>query len=212
MTHLLSTLMPLCLAAGISPVMFSEQLLLVSGRGGRRSATAFAAGTVAVLAVLTALVVTVGGSLSLPRTPTLSARLDVALGGLLLALAALVRKRAPRPPKPATTEPDRSVASAFGFGVFSMATNLTTLPLVIAAAKDIAASGVSVVWMALAIALLLIGGCLPAWTPLVLERVPGGQRTMAAISDTLDRHGRSLVVLALGGAGVLFVSKGLLAL
>ena len=141
MIHLLSVLVPVALAAGVSPMMFSEQLLLLGTSDGRRAGRRYLAGTATVLAVLIAAVVTLGGSLALPHAPTLSAGLDVVLGLTLLAVAVLVHLRRPRPRRRKNT---RGSQAAFGFGVFSMATNFTTLPLVIRSQEHCIQRGVGV--------------------------------------------------------------------
>lgn len=207
MIHLLSVLVPVALAAGVSPMMFSEQLLLLGTSDGRRAGRRYLAGTATVLAVLIAAVVTLGGSLALPHAPTLSAGLDVVLGLTLLAVAVLVHLRRPRPRRRKNT---RGSQAAFGFGVFSMATNFTTLPLVVAAAKNIASSGVSVFWQVIAVLILLVGACLPAWLPLVIDRLPEGRRILDSISQGLEKHDKTITVAALAIVGVLLTVKGVL--
>src|SRR4249919_1312962 len=49
MGHLLLVLVPLGLAAGVSPVMLTEQTVLLAGPGGTRTGWAYAAGTATVL-------------------------------------------------------------------------------------------------------------------------------------------------------------------
>ena len=101
------------------------------------------------------------------------------------------------------------MGAAYGFGAFSMLTNVTSLPLIVVASKDIAASGVPAVGVVLALVLLLLGGCLPAWAPLVLNRTPVGARALQAVARGFEKHGRALGVLAVAGVGALFLGKGL---
>ena len=51
MLHLLVVLVPLGLAASVSPVMLTEQTVLLAGPQGRRTGFLYAAGTGVVLAV-----------------------------------------------------------------------------------------------------------------------------------------------------------------
>ncbi|GAB2511580.1 hypothetical protein CATRI_09540 [Corynebacterium atrinae] len=208
MVHLFAVLIPMTLAAAVSPMMLSEQLLLLSGQNGRRSARAYAAGSAVVLVVLIALVQTIGASLELPKAPKLSAGMDIGLGLVLLGLALFFLRHKPKPKE--HKKHGLSARDAFGFGVFAMATNFTTMPLVIAASKDVSASGVSVIWMALALLFLLAGACLPGWGPLLLSRSREGQRALEKIAHIFEKYSRSLVVAGLLLGGVIFLSKGLL--
>ena len=225
MTLLVGTLLPMCLAMAVSPMMLSEQLVLLAGRDGRRTAGAFAVGTAVVVAAVVGLVLVVGSSLSLPRAPTLSGSLDVVLGLVLLATAVGVwrlrhhrRRRADdRAQEAARRDSARTVhgpAGGFAFGVFSMATNVTSLAIVVAATKDLAASGWSRPGLVLAGLLLIASACVPAWTPLALQAAAPttGTRALTAVSGLLSRHGRLVVTVLLAGAGVLFVVKGVVRL
>ena len=223
MTPLIGTLIPMCLAMAVSPMMLSEQLVLLAGRDGRRTATAYALGTAVVLAVVVAAILVVGGSLSLPRAPTLSGSLDVVIGLGLIALSAAVWRlrhfrRGRKDDDRAEEAEHRSSArrvdgptAAFGFGVFSMATNVTTLAIVLAAGKDVAASGWSWVGLTLAALLIVVFGCVPSWAPLALQAAAptSGERVLTTLSGVLSTHGRLIVTLLLLGAGVVFVVKGL---
>ncbi|WP_370891646.1 GAP family protein [Janibacter sp. GXQ6167] len=210
MGRLLLTLLPVALAAGVSPMMLSEQLLLLTSRDGARRSRAYAAGMATVLLGLSVVVLTIGRSLSLPKAPTLSAGLDIALGTALIILALVLRTHTPkpRPHRAPSSDSSSGVGAAYGFGAFSMLTNFTSLPLIVVASKDIAASGVSPFGVVLALVLLLLGGCLPAWAPLVLNRTPAGARALRAVAHGFDAHGRTLVAIAVAGVGLLFVAKG----
>lgn len=208
MVHLFAVLVPMTLAAAVSPMMLSEQLLLLSGKNGRRDAKAYALGSAVVLVVLIALVQTIGASLELPKAPKLSAGMDIALGAGLLGLGLYFLRHKPKPKQ--HKKHGLSAKDAFGFGVFAMATNFTTMPLVIAAAKDVSSSGVSVVWMILALAFLLAGACLPGWGPLLLSRSKEGQRALEKIAHVFEKYSKPLVVAGLLLGGAIFLSKGLL--
>jgi len=209
---LLLGLLPLALAAAVSPVMLTEQAVLLSGPGGRRAAWSYAAGTASVLGVLVAVVVTVGQSLSLPQAPRLSASLDLLVGAALVGLAALLR--AGRRTRPARPTKNRSPLGAYGFGVFSMATNVTSLALVVPAAKQIAASRQPDLVVAVAAALLVVVVCLPAWAPVALTAVDPARasRVLARLRDLIDRHGRTLVVALVAAGGVYLLLKGVVRL
>lgn len=211
MGDLLSYLIPMALASGVSPMMFSEQMLVLSGSGGRWAALRYLAGTATIVLVVVGLVLTIGRTVSLPSAPRLSAGLDLALGALLVVIALLVRVRGdrrPRHPKAAGQSHHRHHA-AYAFGLFSMATNFTTLPLVVAASKNVASSGVGPAGIAVGVVVVVVGACLPAWLPLLIDRLPGARRAVEDLSHFVDTHGRTLLVLALAGIGLFLIVKGI---
>lgn len=216
MLHLVLGLLPFAAAAAVSPMMLTEQTVLLAGPGGRRTARWYAAGTAVVASLLVVVVLTIGRSLALPRTPQLNAGLDLVVGVLLLALAAVAEWwRRSRPRRPARTPRGRMTASrAFVFGMFSMATNATSLALLVPATKEIAASRLDVGWWALPALLLVTAACLPAWGPLALHAVAprATRRVLGGIQRGVDRYGARLTVLLLAGAGVLLVVRGLVRL
>ncbi|MGH3365325.1 MAG: hypothetical protein ACRDOW_11425, partial [Nocardioidaceae bacterium] len=60
MLHLLLVLVPLGLAASVSPVMLTEQTVLLAVPGGRRAGLLYAAGAAIVLVLLVAAVLVMG--------------------------------------------------------------------------------------------------------------------------------------------------------
>ncbi len=218
MLHLLVVLVPLGLVAAVSPVMLTEQTVLMAGPKGLRTGAAYAAGTATVLLVVIGAVLLVGRSVALPRAPRLNASLDLVIGGLLLALAAVVaRWHRGRPGPEEVRRP--SVAglawpAAFAFGLFSMATNVTTLALVVPAAKEVAAQGLPVADSAVAVAMLVALAALPAWGPVALAAAAPGtaRRLLGGLQRALHRHGRQLVVVLVTAAGVFLVVRGVVRL
>jgi threonine/homoserine/homoserine lactone efflux protein len=208
-------LVPLGLAASVSPVMLTEQTVLLAGPGGRRIGLLFAAGTALVLVVLVDAILILGRSLSLPRAPHLDASLDLAIGALLLVLAVVLHVwRSPDHDTERRLHQRMSLPAAFAFGVFSMATNVTTIALVVPAAKEIAASHLAIWESLLAAALLVIAACLPAWGPVALEAaVPQtAGRFLERLETFINRHGRQVVVLLIVAAGAYLVIRGIVRL
>ena len=109
-------------------------------------------------------------------------------------------------------DPARGLREAFGFGVFSMGTDLTTLAIVLVAARDVAASGSPAIEQLLAILILIGLATAPAWAPLAAAAAPGGagQAALTAMGRFMDRHGRTTVVVILVVIGALLVGRGLL--
>ena len=104
--------------------------------------------------------------------------------------------------------------AAFPFGVFSMATNVTTLALIAAAAKEISRTDAEIA-AATVLVLVLVGlVTTPAWVPVVLTRVDPGpsQRGLAAVRDQIARRGRGFTVGLLSAAGLFFIARGLILL
>lgn len=218
----LAVVIPLGLGGAVSPVMLTEQTVLLAGPDGGRAAMRYAAGVVLTTAVIVVAIVLFGRAISLPTEPHLDATLDLVLGLVLVNVAVLVlvsgRRRGASPSRKAGDDRragrSREARAAFGFGVFSMATNVTTLALIAPAAKEI--SGADVEIGAEAVLLLVLVGLvsMPAWVPLVLTRVAPdpSQRGLAAVRDQIARRGRGFTVGLLSAAGLFFTGRGLIRL
>lgn len=213
MLHLFAVVLPLGFSAAVSPMMFTQQLLLVGGPGGRRTAALYLAGTVVILVAVTGLVWFVGGAVNLPAVPRLDAAADVFLGVVLLVLALVIKQRRPRASKvergPAKAMP---ASAAFGFGLFSMATNFTTLPIVVVAAKEIAASGQAVTTRLAAMVLLLFLACVPAWSPVVVTAWPRGTAFLNGVRDLASRYAKEVLIGVLFAVGAFSTVRGVLRL
>lgn len=207
--------MPLGLSAAVSPVMLSEQVVIVGGQRGRRTGSLFALGTVLVLVVVVVLVSLVGRSLRLPEAPHLDATADIVLGVVLLASAlvlARVRRQPPDRGQPKVRS-SMSPSTALGFGLFSMATNVTTLTLVVVAVKDVTATDPTAGAAVLALTMLVALAAMPAWTPVLLACLPGRSTdVLTSLSDQVSRHGRQLAVATLLVVGAFLVVRGIVRL
>lgn len=212
MEHVLLGVLPLGLAAAVSPVMLTEQTVLMAGTGGRRRSWAYAVGALLVAAAYVAALVTLGRSVSLPTLPRLDGAADVLLGLVLLAIAGAVRRwprRAPKPRKDVAHH--RGPAGSFAFGVFSMVTDVTSLALVAAAAKDVAAAGLGGGATVLLAALLVLLIALPAWLPPALAAAAPrpAARVLGAVESTFRRHSRRIAVVLCAAGGAYLVLRGL---
>jgi hypothetical protein len=215
----LTLILPLGLGGAVSPVLLTEQTLLLAGPDGRRAGVRFTAGVVLTLLLVVGAVLVFGAAVSLPSEPRLDASLDLALGVGLLGLAALVdlwRRRSSRPGHPDGERRHDSTRfrAAFPFGVFSMATNFTTLALVVPAAKEISSADLNIAEKTVLVGLLVALASSPAWVPVALVRVaPGPGRHILDITESLiARYGRVAVVVLLGAAGLFFAGRGLIRL
>lgn len=220
MIDLLSTLLPLCLAATLSPVLLTEQLLIL-GKSGARSGLAYLAGLVVVLAAATAVALLVGTTLQLPARPHLSAQTDIALGAALIVLGIAARLLGLRRRREGAghaarkkTKSSDSPLAAFTLAVGSMATDVTTLALVLVAAKDIAASRAGLLTLVVAVLMLLAFGSLPAWLPLLVAALSPrrGLAALQGLSAFVTKHGRTVVLILVVAVGVYLVVRGIVRL
>lgn len=209
-------ILPFAAASAVSPVMLTEQTYLLAR--GRKAAKRYALGAFLTVFVFIALATLFGRVISLPTEPTLSASLDVGLGALLVVLGGalyLIELRSGGGSR-RKQEKQRSVSDrrAFAFGIFSMATNLTTLALVLPAAKIIADAGLDYPERLVLEILLALIAAVPAWLPLALTRVSPGRARHALdwIDQTIEKHGKKLVAVALLVLGGFLLLKGIIGL
>lgn len=210
-------ILPFAAASAVSPVMLTEQTYLLAK--GRKAAKRYALGAFLTVFVFIALATLFGRVISLPTEPTLSASLDVGLGALLVVLGGvlyLIERRTGGGASRRKQEKQRSVSDrrAFAFGIFSMATNLTTLALVLPAAKIIADAGLDYPERLVLETLLALIAAVPAWLPLALTRVSPGRARHALdwIDQTIERHGKKLVAVSLLVLGCFLLLKGIIGL
>jgi uncharacterized membrane protein YbhN (UPF0104 family) len=218
----LAVIIPLGLGGAVSPVMLTEQTVLLAGPDGGRAAVRYAAGVVLTTLVIVVAIVLFGRAISLPTEPHLDATLDLVLGLVLVNVAVLVlvsgRRRGGSPsPKGGDdrgASGSRPVLAVFAFGVFAMATNVTTLALIAPAAKEISRADVEIAAAAVLVFVLVGLVCMPAWVPVALTRVAPGpsQRGLAAVRDQIARRGRGFTVGLLSAAGLFFIGRGLIRL
>ena len=218
----LAVVIPLGLGGAISPVMLTEQTVLLAGPDGGRAAVRYATGVVLTGFVIVVVIVLFGRAISLPTEPHLDATLDLVLGLILVNVAVLVvvsgRRGGGSPSRKGgddrRTSVPRQARAAFPFGVFSMATNVTTLALMAPAAKEISSADVEIAAEAVLVLVLVGLVSMPAWVPLALTRVAPGpsQRGLAAVRAQIARRGRGFTVGLLSTAGLFFIGRGLIRL
>ena len=218
----LAVVIPLGLGGAVSPVMLTEQTVLLAGPDGGRAGVRYAAGVVLTTFVIVVAIVLFGRAISLPTEPHLDATLDLVLGLVLVNVAVLVlvsgRRRGGSPSRKGGDDRgasgSRQARAAFAFGVFAMATNFTTLALIAPAAKEISRADVEIAAEAVLVLVLVGLVSMPAWVPVALTRVAPGpsQRGLAAVRDQIARRGRGFTVGLLSAAGLFFIGRGLIRL
>lgn len=213
--NLLAVVVPLGLAGAVSPMLLTEQTVMLSRPEGRKLGRLFALGAIFVLAVLVVVLVLFGRSIRLPKTPHLDAQLDVVIGFALLALAAWLRlRKTPEKPPKQREGSDRGAGGAFVFGCFAMATNFTTLALMVPAAKEVASSHLELAGRAAATLVIIALASIPAWLPLALTRIAPtrADRALEGLSSLTSRHGKQIGFWALVAAGAYFAIRGIVRL
>jgi uncharacterized membrane protein YbhN (UPF0104 family) len=218
----LAVVIPLGLGGAVSPVMLTEQSVLLAGPHGGRAGVRYAAGVVLTTFVVVVAIVLFGRAISLPTEPHLDATLDLVLGLVLVNVAVLVlvlgRRRGGSPSRKGGdhrgASGSRQALAVFAFGVFAMATNVTTLALIAPAAKEISRADVEIAAEAVLVLVLVGLVCMPAWVPVALTRAAPGpsQRGLAAVRDQIARRGRGFTVGLLSAAGLFFIGRGLIRL
>lgn len=194
--------------------MLTEQTVLLASSGGRRAGRRYAAGAFFVAALYISLLVLFGQVISLPQEPTLDSTLDIFFGTLLVALAFVIHRgrhrAAHRPDKPKKPRRASGPSRAFGFGLFSMATNFTTLALLVPGSKLIAAGDLAFPERAVLILVLAGLAATPAWLPVALAEVAPGpaRRGLGWLDEMIRNHGRQVIVDLVGGLGLLLILRG----
>jgi threonine/homoserine/homoserine lactone efflux protein len=209
MSSLLGQVIPLALAAAISPVIFLLQLTTLTGPRPIARGAAVTAGAAAVLIILSTIGVALGGT-SFSSKDTLQAVLNIVLGALLIlvGLRALLK-----PPKPKATEPEAKPASverSLVAGAAAMASNVTSFALYIPALALIAGSGLPLGQRGLAGLIILLITLMVAWVPLLLAAtVPAASnRLLPALGRWMTENDRWIQVVLGFGFGILLVAKG----
>jgi threonine/homoserine/homoserine lactone efflux protein len=213
MTDLLAQVVPLALAAAISPVVFLVQLTTLTGPRPIARGSALTAGGAVVLIVLSTIGVALGGT-SFSTNDTLKGALNIVLGALLIAvgLRALLK-----PPKPKPAEPDakpKSVGRSFVSGAAAMGSNVTSFALYIPALALIAGSEIPLGQRGIAALIILLITLMVAWVPLLLAAtVPAASsRLLPALGRWMTENDRWIQVVLGFGFGIWLVVKGIQAL
>ncbi len=178
MSSLLSQVIPLALAAAISPVLFILQLNTLTGARPIARGASLTAGAALVLIAGSTIGVLLGGT-GFSDRETLQAVINIAFGLLLIAvgLRALLRPPKPKPAQPNAEQKPASIGRSFLAGAGGMASNVTTFALYIPALALIAGSGLPLGQRGLATLVILVITLMVAWVPWVLAvAVPGAPR------------------------------------
>jgi hypothetical protein len=201
---------PLALAAAISPVIFLLKLNTLTGDRPIARGAALTAGAAIVLIVVSTIGVLVGDNRLLhQRHP--QGRHQYRLrrpAGRCWAPRAVA---APKPTAPTTDSKPASIGRSFLAGAGGMASNLTTFALYTPALALIAGSGLALRQQGLAALIILLITLMVAWVPLVLAAVvPGAStRLLPWLGGWMNANNRWIQVVLGFGFGIWLLIKGL---
>jgi threonine/homoserine/homoserine lactone efflux protein len=209
-SSLLEQVVPLALAAAISPVLFLLQLNTLTGPRALARGSALTAGAGIVLIVGSTLGVALGGT-GFSTRDTLQAVINIVFGVLLLAvgLRALLRPPKPKEPEPEEQRP-ASLGHSFLAGAGGMATNVTTFALYIPALALIAGSQLPLGQRGLAGLTILLVTLSVVWFPLLVAAVvPGAStRLLPTLGRWMNHNNRWIQVVLGFGFGIWLLAKG----
>jgi hypothetical protein len=210
----------LAVLAALSPTAVLASAVFLSSASPHRTVLIYLAGAIVMTAIFAAVVFIALRAGHLQRAPQRQPRYGLRLGlGILMMLAGgYLRRRKPKPPDPAKR--DKRIISrllarprpwaAFLVGLLVYAPSLTFIAAVQVVATSRASIAVSVLDVAVVIAITVMF----AWLPLAAYLLAPG-RTAAVLRSCdgwLRAHGYVLAVAGLGIGGVLLTLDGILGL
>ncbi len=221
MGELLKDVLPLALGAAVSPLLLTGVLIVLSSKDrplARGAAVAAGAAVPLLVVGLVGLAVFTGTVSPEPGNShsTDSARIDVALGAILLLLGVRGLRRTPTAHEKssdgasdAASQPGLAKTALLGFGM--MATNFTTAVLYIAAVKEIAHAGVETAEELGVLAILLTITMIPVLVPLLVFTVApdAAGRMLTPIGAWVRARSRPIGIALLLGFGAYLLVKGL---
>jgi hypothetical protein len=204
-------------AAFYPPAMLIAAVYLVSERPGRMAVVYLAGGLLMVSLIGTIVLVAIraGGLSHVGQHPTRSG-LRLGLGAVALGAAVLIARRSPKPPDPAkpkkpslvarlSAEPKALKAFLAGVVVFGPSVSFIAAVQVVATAKASVAATVG------AMAMIIVLTVSFAWIPLLAYVIAPDWtiRVLTSFDQWLRRHGKTILVVAIGVIGIVLVIQGI---
>jgi len=206
----------LALLSALSPTALLVVAVYLGSARPRETALCYLAGAVTMSLILGVVFVVIlrNVGLSLPRNHVARSDVQLGLGLVLVAAAAVVAARKPRQPDPANARQgivSRMIArpapaTAFVVGVIVFGPSLTFLAALQVIATARAGVGLTVV----AVAIVVVITVLLVWLPLVLYLVAPGPTTrgLTAFNGWLRAQATKLIVAVLIVAGTIMIGVG----
>jgi hypothetical protein len=202
MASLLGIVLPLALAASISPTVLALQLLTLSRKNAPVArAWAIAGGCAVVLAVFSGLALALAQSTGGSKSPSEAGAIVKLVAAALLVAIAVRQVRAPPPvPKPEHVGA-HPLRRSFALGIGLMLTNFSSIVLFFPAMHEIATSDAGVGAQLLAFALLYVITLLMAYGPPLFVTLLGTRATpeLERLNGVFTAHRRGI------GAGLCLV-------
>jgi hypothetical protein len=208
----------LALVAGFyPPAMLIAAIYLVSARPGRMAVVYLAGGIlmVTIVGAIALVAIRAGGLRHVGQHPTRYG-LRLGLGVIAIVAAVVIARRSPKPPDPAkpkkpslvarlSAEPKALKAFLAGIVVFGPSVSFIAAVQVVATAKASVAATIG----AMAMIIVLTVSC--AWIPLVAYLIAPDRtvRVLRSFDGWLRRHGKKVMVGAIGLIGVALVIQGI---
>jgi hypothetical protein len=208
----------LALVAGFyPPAMLIAAIYLVSARPGRM-AVVYLAGGILIVTIVGAIVlvaIRAGGLSHVSQHPTRYG-LRLGLGVIAIVAAVMIARHTPKPPDPAkpkkpslvsrlSAEPKALKAFLAGIVVFGPSVSFIAAVQVVATAKASVAATIG------ALAMIVVLTVSFAWIPLVAYLIAPDRtvRVLRSFDGWLRRHGKKVMVAAIGLIGVALVIQGI---
>jgi threonine/homoserine/homoserine lactone efflux protein len=210
MSDLLAQIVPLALAAAISPVLVLLQLNTLTSERPLARGSALTAGAAVVLIIGSTLGVALGGT-GFSDRETLQAIISLGFGVLLMLLGLRALLKPPKPKEPDEHPKPPSPRRSFVAGMGGMASNVTTFALYIPALALIGASDLPLGQRGLAALVILLLTLSIVWVPLAAAAfVPGASTNyLPRFGAWMSRNDR-WIQMALGfGFGIFLAFKGI---
>jgi threonine/homoserine/homoserine lactone efflux protein len=215
-------ILPLALGSAVSPLVLVAQILTVTrGDSGLRAGWCYSLGSAVVVALWIALALVMGHALPQPApgADPESACLRLVLALVLLGLG-LRLLQSPAAGVETSQTPAGQVGHenrrhplrrAFGLGLVTMGSNLTSLVLVFPAVHDLGRDRLPDVQEALLVGLIALFTLLPSLAPPLLLLVSGarGQRQLERLNRWTGAHQRQISGALCLGFGLLLAFSGL---
>lgn len=219
MGEAIGSLLPSAFGVALSPVPIIAVILMLGTPRAKSTGTAFAAGWIAGLVIVSTLVLALsGGAADSGSGPSMVVGwIKVVLGALFLVMAARQWKSRPQPgveptmPAWMAAIDQFSVGKSLGFGALLSGANPKNLALSFAAAASIAQAGLSVGGNVVAVAVFVVIGSLTVAGPVVLYVVAPEQagRTLATVKDFMAAHNAVIMMVVLLVLGAKMLGDGI---
>jgi hypothetical protein len=221
MISLLGLLLPLGIGAAISPVPTSICIMLLSTRKPLINAIVFLTGYSAVLVAIGVLALTVfggavgGGSEPGERSLAIKGTIDTVFGVLFLifALKMWLKSTDPNAPPPRWIAAISSISTgeALLFGLFTMGTNFTSLPLYISGLKEIVTANIGTAGRIFALTLFILLVVVELLVPVVVYALAPRRAGafLGVARQWLEKNNRVITIFVFVVFGILLLVRGI---